>query len=359
MSNIAHLGDLTPDPRNARRHNPRNVGMIERALGEVGAARSIVIDENGTVLAGNATVEAAAAAGIDRVQVVDADGETIIAVRRSGLTPEQKRKLALYDNRANELSDWEPMELAADLVAGLDLSGMFSDAEMGALLKDVGAEPGAGEGEAEPEYVDVPDALFPSDNEWGVPLLDRDLQANGLVLPVNRWGTFGRKTRMAGTYHFYTDDYRFEGVWADPTPVLTSGCVALVEPNFSTNDDMPRVVVLWHIYRKRWLARFWQSFGVRIWVDLAIAPKHRDLSLLGVPKGWKAYATYTYSRDYDPQWLMADWAQAVEHAGTESILFWVYGGNESTEAMCRERGWLWTPAHQQAYFRNVRATENG
>jgi len=49
------LASLRPDPNNARRHTPRNVGMIETALREVGAARSIVIDEDGVILAGNAT----------------------------------------------------------------------------------------------------------------------------------------------------------------------------------------------------------------------------------------------------------------------------------------------------------------
>jgi len=132
-----NLSGLKPDPRNARKHNPRNVGMIEKALGEVGAARSIVIDEDGTILAGNATVEAAAAAGIERVQVVDADGETIVAVRRTGLTPEQKTKLALYDNRTAELAEWDS-EVLADVAGEIDLSGMFTDveqAELGNLSK--------------------------------------------------------------------------------------------------------------------------------------------------------------------------------------------------------------------------------
>ena len=108
---IHSLADLTPDPKNARKHTPRNVGMIEQSLHEVGAARSIVIDENGVVLAGNATIEGAAAAGIEKVQVVDADGQTIIAVRRSGLSSEQKTKLALFDNRAAELATWDPVVL--------------------------------------------------------------------------------------------------------------------------------------------------------------------------------------------------------------------------------------------------------
>lgn len=132
-----HIGDLTSDPQNARRHTPRNVGSIEAALREVGAARSIVIDENGVVLAGNATIEAAAAAGIERLQVVEADGETIIAVQRKNLTPEQKRRLALFDNRAAELAEWDTEVLAALAGEGADFSGLWSDDDLAALLAHV------------------------------------------------------------------------------------------------------------------------------------------------------------------------------------------------------------------------------
>src|SRR4051812_2480402 len=84
----AHIGDLTPDPANRRAHNPRNVGMIADSLNAVGAARSIVIDEDGVVLAGNATIEAAAECGIDQVRIIEASGHELIAVRRRGLTAE-------------------------------------------------------------------------------------------------------------------------------------------------------------------------------------------------------------------------------------------------------------------------------
>lgn len=110
--------------------------MIEAALREVGASRSIVVDEDGVILAGNATVEAAAAAGIERVQIVDADGETIIAVRRTGLTPEQKTRLALFDNRTAELAEWDEAQLA-ELVQETDLSGLFHDDELDAIIAGV------------------------------------------------------------------------------------------------------------------------------------------------------------------------------------------------------------------------------
>lgn len=147
MADIEHLGDLIPDPKNARAHNPRNVGLIVDALHEVGAARSIVIDESGRVLAGNATIEAAAEAGIERVQVVDADGETIIAVRRTGLTEAQKVRLALLDNRTAELATWDA-DVLGDLLVTDEalLDGLFTDLELGDLGVDVGDEPVADPG---------------------------------------------------------------------------------------------------------------------------------------------------------------------------------------------------------------------
>jgi hypothetical protein len=56
---IMGLRHLKPDPQNARKHTPRNIAIVVDALQEVGAARSIVIDEKGVVLAGNAMVKAA------------------------------------------------------------------------------------------------------------------------------------------------------------------------------------------------------------------------------------------------------------------------------------------------------------
>ncbi len=102
------LDTLIPDPRNARKHTKRNLDAIVGALREVGAARSIVIDETGTILAGNATVKAAREVGIDQVHIVEADGKSIIAVRRVGLSEDEKLRLALLDNRAAELAEREP-----------------------------------------------------------------------------------------------------------------------------------------------------------------------------------------------------------------------------------------------------------
>ncbi len=134
MKTPKHIKDLVGDPKNRRKHNPRNVGMVVDALHKVGAARSIVIDEDNVILAGNGVIDAAGEVGITKVQVVDVDGSTIVAVRRKGLTDQQKRELAIYDNRTAELADWNLEQIRADMAAGEDLSAFFHDDELAALL---------------------------------------------------------------------------------------------------------------------------------------------------------------------------------------------------------------------------------
>ena len=127
-SEIVDIEGLRQSEKNPRKHNPRNIAMIEKSLSEIGAARSIVIDEHGLILAGNGTIDAAALAGISRVQVVDADGKTIIAVRRSGLSQKQKNRLAVLDKRASELSEGDIYMFNDDIGAD-DLSDIFSQDE--------------------------------------------------------------------------------------------------------------------------------------------------------------------------------------------------------------------------------------
>lgn len=140
MNDINHIGQLKPDPKNARKHNQRNIGQIVSSLQEVGASRSIVIDEDNIILAGNGVIEAAGIAGIENVRVIEADGNEIIAVKRKGLTPEQKTRLALWDNRAAELAEWNVDQLQIEFDAGM-LDGMFKDYELHNVGLDIEIEP--------------------------------------------------------------------------------------------------------------------------------------------------------------------------------------------------------------------------
>lgn len=109
---LVSLSHARPDSQNARRRTERSAALIESSLSEFGAARSIVIDEAGTVLAGHGTLEAAVTIGIDQLLVVPADGNTLVAVQRTDLTVRQKKRYAIADNRASDLSEWDASTLA-------------------------------------------------------------------------------------------------------------------------------------------------------------------------------------------------------------------------------------------------------
>jgi hypothetical protein len=128
------------------------------------------------------------------------------------------------------------------------------------------------------------------------PTLDPILQAQGAPAPVVRWGSRARTSKVpGGTVHFYSDDYRFRALLAPGKAdmVPASGASTAVEPNWSTAPPprMTRLEALLLIRRKRLLAVSWQRSGLRILVDLNVDPAWRDLALLGVPPGWRAYAT--------------------------------------------------------------------
>jgi DNA modification methylase len=146
---VTSVKDLKSDHKNARRRTDRSASLIAESLKRFGAARSIVIDEDGRILAGNGTVEGAKKAGIDKLRIIEAEGDELIAVRRAGLTEDEKVGLALADNRSSDLSEWDN-EMLRQLSEEHDLSPWFEDDELLAEVLD------AEEGNTDPD--DVPEA---------------------------------------------------------------------------------------------------------------------------------------------------------------------------------------------------------
>ena len=53
------LSDLTPDTKNANKGTQRGRGLLEKSLRQHGAGRSVLVDRDGEIIAGNKTVEIA------------------------------------------------------------------------------------------------------------------------------------------------------------------------------------------------------------------------------------------------------------------------------------------------------------
>jgi DNA modification methylase len=124
------LSELKQDPQNARKHSAENRAAIERSIERYGAGRSVVAARDMTLLGGNATAEAAKAAGIDRTRIVETDGTELVVVVRTDIEPgsDAAVQLAIADNKTAESATWDH-EMLAVLAKEHDLSDQFSDRE--------------------------------------------------------------------------------------------------------------------------------------------------------------------------------------------------------------------------------------
>ena len=97
---IKTLADLTPDGENFNKHTEFGQKLLEDSLRKFGAGRSILVDKDGNIIAGNSTTETAAAIGMEDVIVVPTDGKKLVVVQRTDLSLDspEGRELALADN---------------------------------------------------------------------------------------------------------------------------------------------------------------------------------------------------------------------------------------------------------------------
>lgn len=134
------ITQLVPDPRNARKHDRRNIDAIKQSLQKFGQRMPIVVQRSGMVVrAGNGRLAAAKELGWSHVAalvVEDADADAAA--------------FAIADNRTAELAEWdwqnlvdtlaqlhielpdysaEDMGWSTNELEGLQLSSAWDDAE--------------------------------------------------------------------------------------------------------------------------------------------------------------------------------------------------------------------------------------
>ena len=190
------------------------------------------------------------------------------------------------------------------------------------------------------------DRLYDSDNEFDIPNLLLDQQPErGVLLPFAAWGADSRLRKDIATYCFYVEDYRFEAIWKDPTIVINSGCAAVVEPNLSLFDTTPIAYGLQQIYKKRWIARYYQECGIKVYADLNVARKFKEYNMLGIPKGYNAFATRGYSDRIE--YLLEEIEVARKISGLERPNMIVYGGGAKIEQVAKENGLVYIEQFMQ------------
>ena len=137
---------IKKDTRNYRKHSEKNKRLIKKSLKELGAGRSILIDSEDNVIAGNGVFEQAEALNIP-IRVVETDGSELVVVKRTDLKEDdpKRKQLALMDNHVSDTSEFD-LELIAqdfdtDFLKGISL-------EVKEILQDLKVE--------QPDYPLIP-----------------------------------------------------------------------------------------------------------------------------------------------------------------------------------------------------------
>lgn len=96
------------DPRNYRKHDQKNKDLINKSLKECGAGRSIVIDNEDNIIAGNGIYEQAQKLGL-KTKIIETDGSELVVVKRTDLATEDKKRkqLAIMDNSTSDTSSFD------------------------------------------------------------------------------------------------------------------------------------------------------------------------------------------------------------------------------------------------------------
>jgi Predicted transcriptional regulators len=113
------VGDLRDDPDNPRRHPERNLEAIVASLRDFGQVRPVVALADGTVVAGNGTLEAARRLGWDR----------LAAVRMAPEGELDRRAYSIADNRTAELARWD-LDALGEALGELEASGDWTAAAL-------------------------------------------------------------------------------------------------------------------------------------------------------------------------------------------------------------------------------------
>ena len=111
---IKTAADLKQDGNNYRKHSDTNKARIKKSIDEAGLGRSVVVDADGVLIAGNGVQQV-----VDPdtpVRVIETDGTELVVVKRTDLhTDDPRRKtLALADNATSDDVEWDTAAMEAD-----------------------------------------------------------------------------------------------------------------------------------------------------------------------------------------------------------------------------------------------------
>lgn len=143
---MATIKDLKFDDKNFNKHTEYGMSLLEKSLRENGAGRSILLDKDNNIIAGNGVVESAGQIGLEKVKIVETNGDEIVAVKRTDISLNSKkgREMALADNATAKADiEWDDEAIKSEFNeeetkgwgVDLDWNDIEEDEELGVEKK--------------------------------------------------------------------------------------------------------------------------------------------------------------------------------------------------------------------------------
>lgn len=179
MDKVVDIKEIVFDDDNFNKGTARGRGLIEHSIQTYGLGRSVLLDKNNRLIAGNKAAAIAGEAGITKVRIIETRGDEIIAVKRIDLDLKEDtaaQELAIADNKtAEENLSWNFQSLKKKKEK-LNLPKFFSVNELAKIELD--EEPDADE----PERIQIIISVASNKIESIQSLLDKLKKIKGVKI---------------------------------------------------------------------------------------------------------------------------------------------------------------------------------
>ena len=277
------ISKLKPYKGNAKKHSKHQIEILAKSLTEFGWQQPLVVEKDGTLVAGHGRYEAAKLLGLETAPCKYADE----------LTNDQIMAYRMIDNRSTSLEYDLELELAELQKIEMDMSDF--DFDMPDLELQIEQEETEHQQNVEDTRFSVRNILNLEKGQFrGVGKYDMPVLEPVKELPeIKEWISFNYvltdKDPEGKAVHFFIDDYQFERLFNQPERYVDKlqQYVCVATPDFSPYGDMPLIAQMWNHYRKQWVGAWLQAHGVTVIPTFRASTDERsfDWYLDGIPKG--------------------------------------------------------------------------
>ena len=281
--------DLKPYKKNAKKHPKKQIERIANSIECFGMNDPIAIWKDNVIISGHGRLEAMKQLGYAEVP----------CIRLDHLTDEERKAYTLAHNKVAE-SEWDYSILDDEI-------NSITEFDMGDFgFEFIDTEKNKADTQKKVENIlNIGKANFPGVGKYDIPQLE-PIHENEIG-EIKEWIGFNyvlSDTEPEGkAVHFFIDDYQFQRIWNTPEKYMEklARYEAVLTPDFSPYSDMPLATQIFNHYRKHWVGKLMQEYGVKVIPTIRASRDERSLDfyLDGEPKGGVVCISSMWTSDDD------------------------------------------------------------